>query len=157
MTRGPPPLKAIDLALKIAKQQGDVRDADGIFGFRCDLMIFFAFLTVYVRVKRVYAVVRDPRDITFMFGDAVRQIRTVPQTAATQRQIWAVTPWDTIQYFLVLDDRIIEIQADGTPMPAAGSAPGPAAAPEITAIQGMLQSPAAVPGFTCPFFGRVQK
>jgi len=153
MTRGPMPKKAIGLALKIAKEQGDVKDAAGISGFRCDLMIFLSSITIYVRVKRVSAVVRDPRDIAREFGDAVREIRTVPRTAATARQIWAVTPWDTVQYFLVFDDRIIEIQADGTPvlvgLEAAPAPVGPASA-------GSARSPSS-PAFTCPFLGKAPR
>ena len=152
MTRGPPPKKAIELALKIAKGQGDVRDAAGISGFRCDFMIFLAFVTIYVRVKRVSAVVRDPRDIAHEFGEAVRQIRSVPQTTATARQIWVVTPWDTMQYFLVLDDRIIEINADGKPVPVDG--PAPAIEPVGLAPVSGGRIPPAVAGFTCPFFGK---
>jgi hypothetical protein len=152
MTRGPPPKKAIDLALKIAKGQGDVRDAAGISGFRCDFMIFLAFVTIYVRVKRVYAVVRDPGEIAREFAEAVRQIRAVPQTAATSRQIWVVTPWDTVQYFLVLDDRIIEINADGMPVPVGG--PAPAIDPVGLAPVSGGRFPVAVAGFTCPFFGK---
>ena len=80
MTRGPMPKKAIKLALKIAQEQGDVKDAAGISGFRCDLMVFLADRTIFIRVKRVYTHVKDPQDIVHGFAEAVREIRTIPQT-----------------------------------------------------------------------------
>lgn len=116
MTRGPLPKKAINKAQDIAVGRGKVLGADEVRESHFDLTIFCPSITVYVRVKRIRSHVVDPQEIAEMFDEDVQMIRRVPLTPIVAREIWTLSPWDCWQYFLVLDDRIIGIHRDGTPV-----------------------------------------
>jgi len=129
MTRGPLPKKAISAAQDIGSKRGMVLDAVGMQESHHDFTIFGTSCTVFVRVKRIRTHVTDPQEIAEMFGEDILQIRRVPKTPVVSREIWTLSPWNCWQYFLVLDDKIVEIRRDGTPVlpvvPAAGERPAP--------------------------------
>jgi hypothetical protein len=122
MTRGPLPKKAINKAQDIAVGRGKVLGAEEMKESHFDFTIFGSFCTVYVRVKRIRSHIVSPQEIAGMFDEDVHMIRRVPLTPVVAREIWTLSPWDCWQYFLVLDDRIIEIHRDGTPVVPAGPA-----------------------------------
>jgi hypothetical protein len=115
MTRGPLPKKAIAAAQDTGAGRGIVLDAAAMKESHHDFTIFGTSCTVFVRVRRIRTHVIDPQEIAGMCGEDVLQIRRVPLTPVIAREIWTLSPWNCWQYFLILDDRIIEIRRDGTP------------------------------------------
>ncbi len=116
MTRGPPPLVAIRQATKIAVSRGQVMDRDLMKESRTDFVLFCNALTVFVRIRRTPVHILCPEDCAVKFNMDVSFLRRIPATPVTARELWLLTPWKTWEYFRVLDDRLVEIRADGMPL-----------------------------------------
>lgn len=136
MTRGPPPLKAIGKGKMIAGLQGEVMNNTTLARARYGFVLFCNNRTVFVRVKRIRAHVADPADILLLFRTDVLQLRTLPKTPVTSREIWTLSPWKTWQFFVIENDKIVEVRYDVPPeLPpeetsgagAAGPSPDPGA------------------------------
>jgi hypothetical protein len=123
MTRGPKPKKAIREAQQAAADRGVVMDATGITGSITDFLVFPPTFVVFVRVKRIRTHITDPQEIEEEFRQEVLQLRQLPLTIVVSREIWVLTPWNKWQYFRILDDRLVEIRCNGSPVSLAG--PGP--------------------------------
>jgi hypothetical protein len=75
-----------------------------------------------------------------------------------QREFWTLAPWGSWQFFLVLDDWIIEISSDGDPLPSSlqdpknpvpyGSPPG--------ILKEIPRDTVPRSGFLCPFYAQVR-
>jgi hypothetical protein len=137
MTRGPLPVKAIGLAIKNAAGRGIVIRSGDLRLSRADFLLFSLYLTVFVRIRRERTHLMTPEDCAAAYRQDILLLRRVPLTAATAREIWLLSPWGTWQYFRVLNDRVIEIRADGTPVlqkatpPAGGPVAGKATVPGV--------------------------
>lgn len=116
MTRGPVPKKAIAAAVKVAESRGEVMDMAEFTDSHLDFILFLTRCTVLVRVRRIRAHVTGPEEIDRLFHEDVLGCRRIPQTPVVSREIWVLTPWSCWQFFRILDDRIIEIRRDGTPV-----------------------------------------
>jgi len=116
MTRGPQPLMAIAAAQEIANRRGVVLDKTAIQRSNYHFILFIASSTVFVRVRRIRTHISNPQEIERMFTEEIQQLRTVPKTPVVSREFWVVSPWKTWQYFLISDDRIVEIRCDGEPV-----------------------------------------
>jgi len=116
MTRGPPPLVAIRQAMKNALSRGQVMDRDLFKESRTDFVVFSDALTVFVRIRRTPMHITDPEDCAANFRADVHFLRRIPLTPVTARELWLLTPWKTWEYFRVLDDRLVEVRADGVPI-----------------------------------------
>ena len=116
MTRGPPPLVAIKEATKNALSRGQVMDRDLFKESRTDFVVFSDSLTIFVRIRRTPMHILCPEDCTAKFRPDVHFLRRIPLTSVTARELWLLTPWKTWEYFRVLDDRLVEIRADGVPI-----------------------------------------
>ena len=126
MTRGPLPIKAIRRAIENAAARGAVMDRDLFGRFRIGFILFCAMLTVFVRVRRSRSRLMSPEDCAAEYRIDVLILRRIPLTGVVARELWLLSPWGTWQYFRVLDDRLIEIRANGSPVLQEGSgAPGP--------------------------------
>lgn len=138
MTRGPQPLKAIACAKEIAGRQGQIMSDRTLLQSRYSFILFRKDRTVFVRVKRIRTHVSEPREINLLFHMDVLQLRMLPETPVTSREIWTLSPWNVWQFFVVKDDRLMEIrhqeppevphaEKDGTvpavPVPAPGIPP----------------------------------
>lgn len=123
MTRGPLPAEAIRQAIKNAAGRGTVMDRDLLWESRLEFILFCAGLTVFVRVRRTRSHLMSPEDFAAEYRIDILHIRRVPLTGVTAREIWLLSPWGTWQYFQILDDRVIEIRADGTPVLREGVLP----------------------------------
>lgn len=152
MTRGPLPKKAIVAAQEFAALRGTVLDARELEESHFDFILFNSGCTVFVRVKRIRTHVTEPGEIEAMFREDVIQVRRVPKTPVVSREIWVLSPWGCWQYFQILDDRIVEIRRDGTPIIPA--VPDAEAKPGLAEIQGVPDVPDAgekpVPAGTPP-------
>lgn len=126
MTRGPLPVKAIRKAMENAAARGNVMDRDLFQRSRIGFIIFCAMLTVFVRVRRCRCHLMSPEDCAAEYRIDVLILRRIPLTGVVARELWLLTPWGTWQYFRVLDDRLVEVRADGSPvLQEVTGAPGP--------------------------------
>ncbi len=141
MTRGPEPHVAIRQAMKKAAERGKVMDRDLIREARLQFILFCASLTVFVLVRRTRSHLTSPEDCAAEYRMDILRLRRVPLNGANARELWLLTPWGTWQYFRILDDRVIELRADGTPMLTESL--GPAKVPEPVPVPDPV--PASVP------------
>lgn len=148
MTRGPLPKKAIAAAQEIAASRGTVLDLPELAETRQDFVLFRPDCTVFVRIKRIRTRITNPEEIGRMFRDDVLLSRNIPLTPTVSRQIWTLSPWGRWQYFAILNDRIIGVRRDGTPvLPAAadaGSGPARAGVSPAHAGTGVPSNPPTV-------------
>jgi len=129
MTRGPEPHEAIRQAIKNASERGKVMDRDMIREARLQFILFCAGLTVFILVRRTRTHLMTPEDCAAEYRLDVLRLRRVPLNGANARELWLLTPWGTWQYFRILDDRVIEIRADGTSLLTVGASPAKTPAP----------------------------
>lgn len=115
MTRGPPPLKAIAKAKAIATLQGPVMNNPALARSRYGFVIFRKDRTTFVRIKRIRAHVCDPKEIFLLFRTDVIQLRMMPKTPVSSREIWTLSPWNAWQFFVIENDRITEIRYEVPP------------------------------------------
>lgn len=116
MPRGPLPAVAIAEAIKNAAARGATMDRNLLRESRLVFILFAPLLTIFVQVRRSRYHLMSPEDCAWDFREDILHLRRIPLTAVVAREVWLLTPWGTWQYFRVLDDRVIEIRADGTPM-----------------------------------------
>ena len=110
MTRGPQPLMAVATAQEIAGRRGTVQDNPALQRSHHNFVLFTTGCTLFVRVKRIRTHISNPQEIERMFTEEIQQLRTVPDTPVVSREIRVVSPWKTWQYFLISDDRIVEVR-----------------------------------------------
>ena len=101
MSRGPPPEKAIRLALPIAKARGFVTFCRRERGSICDFIILCPGLTAVVRLGRTKRLHGSLADMEFQFAGAAAGLRTVPPDPARSCEIWACDYYDNIRFFRV--------------------------------------------------------
>ena len=116
MTRGRPSLQAIEQAAGIAAKRGVVIVIDPSKKSPFDLYFIRSNDIVAVKVKRARSRIREPKDIAVMFKSEIAEIRTLQLPPLVQREFWILAPWGSWQFFLILDDWIIEISPDGDPV-----------------------------------------
>jgi hypothetical protein len=119
---------AIKQAIRNAAARGATMDRELIRESRLVFILFCPLLTIFVQVRRSRYHLMSPEDCARDFRADILHLRRIPLTAVVARELWLLTPWGTWQYFRVLDEKLVEIRADGTPMlqvgkPAPGSAP----------------------------------
>lgn len=99
-------------AKAIAARQGRVcQNAKGR-GLLYDFTVHLPHLTIAVRVRRTRLVAVGAEDLVPAYPRDIARLRRVPQTPVLIRELWVRTSCGTWQYFLVLDDRILEIPAE---------------------------------------------
>ena len=160
MTRGRPPVKAVKEAIEIAKSRGGVWEVPETAGLPFDFIIFPAFCTVFVKVRRTRSNVSAPQEILQYCSAAIREFRTLPQSAVAAWELWALSPHGTWQFFLITADAIREIRSDGTIIAWTGQdTPDQHLTPVtgsgvISPGQGLLPT---LPGSPiCPYLSRLQ-
>jgi hypothetical protein len=156
MTPGPEPREAIRQAIKNAATRGKVIHRDLLKEARFQFIIFCACLTIFVRVRRTRSHLMSPEDCAAEYRMDILRLRRVPLTVVVARDLWLLSPWGTWQYFRILDDRVIEIRADGTPLldedvrvpapePAPVPDPEPAPVPDVASLPGVYSVGGAPP------------
>ncbi|MDD1687848.1 hypothetical protein [Methanoregula sp.] len=115
MTRGPPPGVGLKEAKALANRQGKFCQNTKGRGILYDFAIYLAFFTIHVRVRRTRMIAITPAEVLFAYGRDIARLRRVPVTAVSLRELWVRTSAATWQYFLVLDDQIVEIPAEAMP------------------------------------------
>jgi hypothetical protein len=144
-----PPNQALREAKIIARRQGRLCENTEVRGIFYDFAIHLALAIIYVRVKRMKGVADTIDEIFEACSRDIAKIRKVPMTIGLLRELWVRLPNGTWRFFLVLNDRIVEIPAGAMPEDMAGrplreNAPGPDRSEVL---------PAAPPTgrFFCPF------
>ncbi|NLD57766.1 MAG: hypothetical protein GX651_06510 [Methanomicrobiales archaeon] len=146
MTRGPPPLKAIAKAKKIAALQGEVMNNPALARWRYGLVVFREDRTAFVRIKRIRAHVTDPAEILLLFKTDVLQLRMLPETPVTSREIWTLSPWNTWQFFIIGNNEITEVRYEV-----------PLELPPVEKPAGETAEPDPLPGDACPSTSSLEK
>ena len=152
MTRGPLPTEAIRQAIKNAAGRGTVMDRDLLRESWLEFILFCLGLTVFVRVRRCRSHLMSPEDCAAECKQDILHLRRVPLTGVTARELWLLSPWGTWQYFRILDDRLIEIRADGTLVLTGGGARGIPVLPCIIVGEWEMRSPFLTYGGLTPLF-----
>ncbi len=158
MTRGRPSLRAIEEGVGVAAKRGIVIEINPLKKSPFDLYIIRPNDVVAVKVKRVRSCIREPKEIAMMFKNEITEIRTQQLPTLVQRELWVLAPWGAWQFFLILNDGIIETSADGAPVrsslhdtekPAPHGSPSDflAEAPKVSAPQS---------GFLCPYYAQMR-
>ncbi|MFA4861885.1 hypothetical protein [Methanoregula sp.] len=153
MTHGRPPNQAIGEALAIAGRQGRVCKNTRGRGLLYDFTLHLSLITICVQVKRIRPTHGDMDLILSACRREIVRIRRVPETAVFIRELWVRSSAGNWQYFLVLDDRVVEIAQEAIPERSARNrhigedAPGP----DRSSVQGESSGPEAQ--YFCPFMG----
>jgi len=153
MTKGRPPLQALKEAKTIAKRQGELCQNTKGRGILYDFAVYLALVTIHVRVRRTRMIAITPAEVLSAYGRDITRLRRVPATAVSIRELWVRTSAATWQYFLVLDDQIVEIPAEAMPENTDSDRHlrEDALLPDRSTLPGM--SPKKGGTFVCPFMG----
>jgi hypothetical protein len=117
MSRGRRPLNALDEAVEIAGQRGNVERVSGRRNNAFDFIIIEEFRTVFVKVKRSQTSFTYPLEILYKYQREVASLHRVALTRATAREFWCRAPDGSWQFFLVRHDSVVEVRADGMYIP----------------------------------------
>jgi hypothetical protein len=150
MTKGRPPGQALKEAKTIAGRQGQLCENTKGRGLLYDFAVHLALVTIYIRVKRIKREARTIEDIIAACESDIVRIRRVPPTAGLVRELWVRLPNGTWRFFIVLNDRIVEIPPESLPgnagvLPLREDAPGP----DQSSVTGAF--PVRWDRFVCPF------
>jgi len=150
MTRGRPPYLSIKEAKTIALRQGKLCENTKGRGLLYDFAIHLALTIIYVRVKRIKREARTIEEILDACGTDIARIRRVPATAGLVRELWVRCPDGSWRFFIVLEDRVVEIPPESLPgnagtRPIRENAPGP----DQSSVSAVF--PVRREGFVCPF------
>ena len=148
MNPGPEPREAIREAIKNALARGTALDRDQLLEARIQFILFCTGLTVFVLVRRTRVHITSPEDCAAEYWRDILRLRRVPLTGVVARELWLLNPWGTWQYFRILDDRVIEIRADGTPMVTGRAALTKVTAPVAVPDSSLTPVPDPVPDST---------
>ncbi|MFA4826333.1 MAG: hypothetical protein WC593_14370 [Methanoregula sp.] len=160
MTRGRPPVKAVKEAIEMAKSRGGVWEVPENAGLPFDIVIFSGFCTWFVKVRRTRSNVTEPPEIRQLCSATIRELRTLPESAASARELWTLSPHGTWQFFRITAEAVAEVRRDGSllpgtvtdspdphiPHPAGPGIPGP--------WRGVL--PSVPGGIICPYLSSHQ-
>ena len=113
MTRGRRPINAIDEAVEIAARRGSVEQVTGKRACAFDLIIIGPDRNMFVKVRRSRAPFTYGREVMNSYQREIASLHQVPLTNGTAREFWVRSPKGSWQFFLVKQDSVLEIRADG--------------------------------------------
>jgi hypothetical protein len=87
-------------------------------------MIFSPSCIVFVKVKRMRALVQGPPDVAIKYGPEIRALRILPESGAAVTELWILSSHTVWQFFRVLPDSIVEIREDGADIASPGTSSG---------------------------------
>jgi hypothetical protein len=116
MTPGPLPAVAILKAITIAGGRGIVLERDLFERAHLGFILICPGLTTFVKVRRTRCRLASPEDCAAHYRRDILYLRQIPLTGVITRELWLLSPWGTWQYFRILDDRVIEIRNNGSPL-----------------------------------------
>jgi hypothetical protein len=101
-------------------------------GLPWDLMIFSPSCIVFVKVKRMRALVRGPPDVAIKYGPEIRALRILPESGAALKELWILSSHMVWQFFRILPGSIVEIREDGAGVTCTGKSSGDCSADILT-------------------------
>ncbi len=113
MIRGRRPVRALDETVEIVGRRGSVEQVTGTRACACDFIIIEPDRNVFVKVKRSRAPFTYTREVMNRCQREIASLHQVPLTNGTFREFWVRSPHGTWQFFLVRNDSVQEIPADG--------------------------------------------
>ncbi|MDD4138124.1 MAG: hypothetical protein PHT99_09580 [Methanoregula sp.] len=153
MTRGRHPDQALKEAKAIAMRQGKLCENTKGRELLYDFAIHLVFLAISISVRRTRIVYSTAEDLLSSCARDIARLRRIPATAVIIRELWIGSPVGTWQYFLVLDDLLIEIPAEALPEHMAGSRPLREEAPGPDRPTAPGGAPVVGGGYFCSFMG----
>jgi hypothetical protein len=149
---GRPPLQALKEAKVIARRQGELCENTLARGILYDFAIHLELAFIYVRIRRVRLRELDTiDDLLRQCARDIAKLRKIPPSLGLLRELWVRESTGRWRYFLVHNDRIVEIPSRAMPVgmgvtrPIREDAPGPDRS-------SMLPETAPLPGkYFCPF------
>jgi hypothetical protein len=126
MSRGPQPSRGFDAALPVARARGHVEHIRRMRGNTADLMVSGGGILAIIRLQNAPRLYGTIAEIAREFYDAIARLRLYPAGGPVSRELWLYSRYGVLRFFRVLDDGIVETEADGK-VPGAGPVvPAPA-------------------------------
>ena len=119
-------------AVEPARGRGSIVELPETCGFPCDLMIFSPSCIVFVKVKRMRALVQGPPDVAIKYGPEIRALRILPESGAALMELWILSSHTVWQFFRILPGSIVEIREDGAGITSTGKRSGDCSADTLT-------------------------
>ena len=149
---GRPPYEALKEAKAIARRQGDLCENTRARGILYDFAIHLALAIIDVRIKRIrLKELKSMEDVLRLCARDIAKLRKIPQSVGLLRELWVRESTGRWRFFLVHNDRIVEIPPGAMPeamkavWPVREDSPGPDRSP-------VLPEAAPLPGkYFCPF------
>jgi hypothetical protein len=128
MTRGRPPLVALEDANPIADKRGTVMHYQHEPGSLCNFSIMSPGRVTFVCVKRLRRLCCTIEELARQFAPEIAALRMIASVPAISRELWLCSPKCAWRFFRICDGSILELGRDGMPLAPAGPAPATAAA-----------------------------
>ena len=116
MTRGRPPGKALNEALRIARTRGIVLKIHQEPESAGDLMVLNGMQASLVRVKRTLHLHCTLQETEAHYADAIEKLRSVSVPAGIRRELWGWSRYRTWRFFVVrekgLEEMVMMVQRD---------------------------------------------
>jgi hypothetical protein len=101
MTRGRPPRKALNEALRIARARGFELKIQQEPESAGDLMVLNRMQASLVRVKRTLRLHCTLQETEAHYADAIKRLRSVSVPAGIRRELWVWSRYRTWRFFIV--------------------------------------------------------
>jgi hypothetical protein len=116
MTRGRPPRKALNEALRIARARGFELKIQQEPESAGDLMVLNRMQASLVRVKRTLRLHCTLQETEAHYADAIKRLRSVSVPAGIRRELWVWSRYRTWRFFIVqekgLEEMVMMVQRD---------------------------------------------
>ncbi len=116
MTRGRPPVRALQRAAAIAENRGEVGEFTGRCRI-CSFVIYSAGLVSHARVKRMRHLRCTLGQLEREAGDELAALRMIASSPGISRELWVCSPRQTFRFFRITDNGLVELDRDGRPLP----------------------------------------
>ena len=132
MTRGRIPVRALGFVEPIAEKRGLVQHYVREPGAICNFEILSPGIVTKVALRCVRRLGCSIREIERDLGAEIAEIRIIASSREISRELWLCSPRYAYRFFRVLDNGLIELGRDGSPLPvtiAGAGLPGPGPVP----------------------------
>jgi hypothetical protein len=151
MTRGRIPERALANAEPIAAKRGIVQHYVREPGTICDFEIISPGIVAKVSLKCVRRLGGTAKEMERDLAAEIAEIRIIASSQEISRELWLCSPRYAYRFFRVLDDGLVELGRDGSPLPAPAAGTGlPGPTPGSGSANGPARSAAATGSGSIP-------
>lgn len=118
MTRGRHPDLGRTIAEPVANRRGKVLMIEPGPDVLPDLVIVAPGSMTVVTIQKVKRLTLSVQDLEAEFADLICEIRQLPHGGPVTRECWYYNRRGKLRFFRIDDTAIVELAADGTPLPA---------------------------------------